>query len=374
MIDRKSLFKDLKRIVLKLGTRVIMRDDNTLDTALLGRIADEVWALNKGEIEVAIVSSGAIGIGMGRLGLKARPRSIPPLQAAAAVGQNLLMHHYELAFRRRGMPIGQVLLTADDLRDRGRYVNVRNTLNTLFRYKAVPVLNENDSLAVEEIKVGDNDTLSAYVANLIGADLLVVFSDVEGLFSSDPRRGPKPELVKVVTEITPEIEGLAGSAGTEVGIGGMGTKIKAAKIVTGSGEMMIIVDGKRTSLLDIVDGAEAGTLFLPTSRRMTGRKRWIAFTPDKKGAVTVDDGAARAIVEGGKSLLPSGIVGVRGAFEVGEMIGIEDRSGVELARGLVRYSSEEVSRICGRKSAEIEEVLGYKVSDEIAHRDDLVVL
>jgi len=373
-MDRRSLFENVRRVVVKLGSRVITSSDNSPDVRMLGRLAGEVGRLQKRGVEVVLVSSGAIGAGMGELGLKTRPRTIPDLQAAAAVGQNLLMHHYKMVFQRHGIAIGQVLLTADDLRDRARYVNARNTLITLFGYGVLPIVNENDSVAVDEIKVGDNDTLSAYVTHMIGADLLILLSDVDGLFSSDPRKDGRSRRIEVVEEITPQIEALAGEPGTDVGIGGMRTKLRAAKIVTWSGEMMVIAHGRRTSLLDLLDGAAVGTLFLPKNERMTDRKRWIAFVQDQKGSVVVDDGARVAIIEKGKSLLPSGILSVKGEFEMGEMIGIEDRTGYELARGLSRYSSEAVGRIRGRHSSEIEGILGYWTGDEVTHRDDLVVL
>ena len=373
-MDRTSLFANIRRIVVKLGSRVITSSDNSPDVRVLGRLAGETARLRERGVEVVLVSSGAIGAGLGELGLRTRPQTIPELQAAAAVGQNLLMHHYKMVFQRHGIAIGQVLLTADDLLDRARYVNARNTLTTLFRYGVVPIINENDSVAVDETKVGDNDTLSAYVTHMIAADLLVLLSDVDGLFSSDPRKGDSPQRIEVVEAITPEIEALAGEPGTEVGIGGMRTKLRAAKIVTWSGEMMVIAHGRRTSLPDLLDGAAIGTLFLPRNERMTDRKRWIAFVQDQKGSVMVDGGARVAVMEKGKSLLPSGILAVKGEFEAGEMIGIEDETGYELARGLSRYSSADVDRIRGRHSSEIERILGYWTGDEVTHRDDLVVL
>ena len=373
-MNRTSLFENIRRIVVKLGSRVITSSDNSPDVRVLGRLAGETARLRERGVEVVLVSSGAIGAGMGELGLRTRPQTIPELQAAAAVGQNLLMHHYKVVFQRHGIAIGQVLLTADDLLDRARYVNARNTLTTLFRYGVVPIINENDSVGVDETKVGDNDTLSAYVTHMIGADLLVLLSDVDGLFSSDPRKGDSPQRIEVVEAITPEIEALAGEPTTEVGIGGMRTKLRAAKIVTWSGEMMVIAHGRRTNLLDLLDGAPVGTLFLPRNERMTDRKRWIAFVRDQKGSVVVDGGARVAVMKKGKSLLPSGILAVKGEFEAGEMIGIEDETGYELARGLSRYSSADVDRIRGRHSSEIERVLGYWAGDEVTHRDDLVVL
>lgn len=376
MSDRKSLFRNVKRLVVKLGTRVITVRDNALNAERIERVADDVAALRGRGVEVAVVTSGAIGAGMGRLGLSARPKAIPELQAAAAVGQSLLMNAYKLAFRRHGLTVGQILLTADDLRDRARYVNARNTLEALFRFNAVPIVNENDSVAVDElldIRVGDNDTLSAYVANLVRADLLVLFSDVDGLYSGDPRKDSDARLIPVVDRITPDLLALAGGSGSDVGVGGMRTKLRAAQIVTTAGGMMVIADGASVSLPDLLDGRETGTVFLPRAGRLTDRKRWIAFAPARKGAVIVDDGAARAIGQDGKSLLPSGILEVRGTFDAGEIIDVRHRQET-VARGLARYSSEEVQKIRGLRSSQIAPALGRSGGDEVIHRDDMVVL
>ncbi len=377
-MDRKTLFKDIRRVVVKLGTTVITRQDNLLDQDVIRRLSEEISGLRRRGMQVAVVSSGAISAGMGRLGMKRRPVTIPDLQAAAAVGQNLLMHNYKIAFREYGITIAQVLLTADDLKDRPRYVNARNTLAALFKYGVVPVLNANDSVAMDEIKVGDNDTLAAYVTNLIEAQLLVILSDVDGLYSGDPGRGVQSEndhsLIEVVEEIDDKFESFCGGPGSDVGVGGFKAKIRAARIVTMSGEMLVIANGKRHSLSEIVQGENIGTLFLPVRKKMTGRKRWIAFAIGGEGSLIVDPGAVRAIVKGGKSLLPSGIVGIRGNFDAGEMVKIEDESGRELARGLARYSCAEVDKIRGRRSSEIEDALGYRRDDEVIHRDDIVVL
>ena len=376
MSDRKALFKSIKRLVVKLGTRVITVGDNALSEERIARVADDVAALRRRGVEVAVVTSGAIGAGMGRLGLAARPKAIPELQAAAAVGQSLLMNAYERAFRRHDLTVGQILLTADDLRERARYVNARNTLDALFRLKAVPIINENDSVAVDElldIRVGDNDTLSACVANLIGADLLVLFSDVDGLYSGDPRTDADARRIPVVERITPDLFALAGGSGSDVGVGGMRTKLRAAEIVTTAGGMMVIADGANVDLPGLLDGQETGTLFLPRAERLADRKRWIAFAPARKGAVVVDDGAARAVGQNGKSLLPSGIVEVRGEFDAGEIIDVRHRQEV-VARGLARYASDEVKKILGLKSSQIADALGHPGADEVIHRDDMVVL
>ena len=375
MSERSALFRKIKRVVVKLGTRVVTMGDNTLSNERIERIAEEVTRLRQSGLQVALVTSGAIGAGMSRLGLSVRPKAIPELQASAAVGQSLLMNAYKLAFRRQGTTVGQILLTADDLRERARYVNARNTLEALFRFNVVPIINENDSVAVDEIldiRVGDNDTLSAYVTNLIRADLLVLFSDVEGLFSGDPRRDPGARLIPEVAEITPELLRCAGGSGSDVGVGGMRTKLRAAEIVTGAGGMVVIADGGSARLLDVLDGQMVGTLFLPKPGGLNERKRWIAFAPAKNGSVVVDDGAARAIGELGKSLLPSGIVEVRGRFEAGEIIDVQHRREA-VARGLTRYSAEEVEKIRGLRSSQIAPVLGRPGDPEVIHRDDMVV-
>jgi len=373
MMNRRERFKNIRKVVVKVGTSVLTSGDD-LDIGYIQRLAGEIAELRRRGTDIILVSSGAISAGMGQLSLKTRPRSIPQLQAAAAVGQNRLMHNYQVAFEQHGLTIAQILLTADDLKDRQRYLNARNTLLTLWGYGIIPIVNENDSVATEEIRVGDNDSLSAQVANLIDADLLIILSDIDGLLSGDPRKCPDASLISTVSEITLQIERFAGKAGREYAIGGMKTKIQAAKIVTSSGEMMVIANGRKDSLIDILEGKQIGTLFLPQGDRMSCRKRWIAFTLEKKGSLIADEGAINAIVGRGKSLLPSGIVDVQGKFKTGEAVGIEDRSGKEIARGLVNYSSDEVKMILGKKSYQIEDILGYCYYEEVIHRDNLVVL
>ena len=370
---RKGLFENVRRVVVKLGTRVVTVHDNALNLQVIDSLAEDVVQLQNRGVRVAIVSSGAVGAGMGRLGLKVRPRRIPELQATAAVGQGLLMNAYKLAFRRRRTPTGQVLLTSDDVEDRWRYVNARNTLSALFRFGAVPIINENDSVAVEENKVGDNDRLSSLVAHLIDADLLVVLTDVDGLYSDDPARNGNAKLISRVEEVTPELIARAGKPGSAVSLGGMRTKLQAAQSVTRGGRMMVIANGHRVRISDILRGAEIGTLFFADRCRLTDRKLWIANTR-RKGAVVVDDGAVEAIGKRGRSLLPSGVLEVIGTFDAGELIGVENTYRVEVARGLVRYGSAEVRKIQGKKTSEIADVLEEAGSEEIIHRDDLVVL
>jgi len=371
--DRSSLFQGVKRVVVKLGTRVVTVHDYTLNLRIIERLACEVSQLTKAGIQVAVVSSGAVGAGMGRLGLKERPRKIPELQATAAVGQGLLMNAYKLAFREFQLPIGQVLITAEDLDDRQRYVNARNTLEALLRLGAVPVVNENDSVAVEEMKVGDNDRISALVAHLVDAELLVILTDVEGLYSGDPALRGDAELIREVSSVTKDLLDRAGSAGSAVSLGGMRAKLQAAESATSGGRMTVIANGHNTGLSEILEGKEVGTLFLADKRHLNDRKLWIVNSR-KKGAVVIDQGAADAVGERGKSLLPSGILAVRGKFEAGEMIGVEGDDGTEVARGLVRYGSGDVRKILGRKTSEIPEILTGMPGEEVIHRDDMVVL
>jgi glutamate 5-kinase len=372
-IDRKSVLKDVQRVILKLGTRVVTVHDNELDRAFIDNVAAEVASLMKEGYQVAIVSSGAVAAGMGRLGLKERPLRIPELQATAAVGQGLLMNAYKLAFREHNVAIGQVLLTDDGLADRWRYVNAKNTLEALFKFGVVPVVNENDSVAVEENKVGDNDRLSALVTHLVEAQMLVTYTTVDGLFTGDPTRSPDAEHIPVVEKVTPEMIAAAGSAGGAVSLGGMRTKLQAVTSVTHGGGTVVIADGRKASLRGILAGDDVGTLFLPTCTGVQGKKRWLANTRNK-GLVVVDAGASAALREGGKSLLASGIIRVDGDFDEGELIAIEDDAGQEIGRGLVRYRSEDVETIQGKRSDEISRILGGRAAEAVIHRDDMVIL
>lgn len=363
-----------RRLVVKVGTSTVTHATGKLNLGGLDRIVRQVAdAANAGH-EVVLVSSGAVGAGLGRLGWKRRPETIPEKQAVAAVGQSLLMQIYEKLFQEYGLTIAQVLLTRGDVADRRRYLNARTTLLTLLGYGVVPIINENDTVAIEELRIGDNDTLSALVASLISADLLVILSDIDGLYTSDPHREPSATLISRVEEITPEIEALAGGAGTARGTGGMATKIAAAKIATSSGVNMVIANAGRPSVLsDILAGAEVGTLF-PARERLLSRKQWIAFNVAPAGSVIVDEGARRAVQERGKSLLPSGLLDVIGEFEAGDAVALAGPDGVEFARGLSNYSSADLRRLKGRHSAELPGILGGRLYEEAIHRDNLVLL
>jgi glutamate 5-kinase len=364
----------LRRVVVKVGSGLVAEAGVGPDPVRIGRLAAELAAVSARPLEVALVSSGAIASGTARLGLKDRPRSIPEKQAAAAVGQMALMWHYEQAFATHGRRVAQVLLTGEDVSDRTRYLNARNTLLTLLDYGVLPIINENDTVAVEEIKVGDNDNLAALVGYLIEADLLILLSDTDGLYTGDPNRDPAARRIETVEVVTPELERLGGTQGP-LGTGGMATKLQAAQKAMAAGIPMVIADGRRPGVLQaLLDGEPLGTYFKPRDDRLTARKRWIAYAIPAQGILQVDPGARRALVEGGKSLLPSGVVTVGGEFSAGDAVSIRDAEGREFARGIVNYDAREVGLIMGAKTGDIERLLGYRVVDEVVHRDDLVIL
>jgi len=365
----------VRRVVVKVGSGLITVAGQGPSSGAIAALAGDLSSLVKDRREVALVSSGAIATGMARLGLSARPRSIPEKQAAAAVGQSSLMWHYEQAFKGHGIQVGQVLLTGQDIADRGRYLNARNTLLALLGFGVLPVVNENDTVAVDEIKVGDNDNLAAHVAHLIDADLLVLLTDVDGLYTGDPRRDPSARRLETVLAITDDIQRLAFDATSNVSVGGMSTKLQAAEKANASGIPMIIARGSEPSVLQrLLAGEALGTYFQPRDDRLAARKRWIAFAVPPQGRLTVDAGAKKALTERGKSLLPSGVTLVEGEFPAGAVVALVEPDGQEFARGLVNYDAHEVERIRGMKTNEIEKTLGYKGCDEVIHRDNLVVL
>jgi glutamate 5-kinase len=363
-----------KRLVVKVGTSSVTHPTGKLNLSGLEQVVRQVADAANAGWEVALVTSGAVGAGLGRLGWSRRPVTIPEKQAVAAVGQSLLMQVYEKLFGAYGLTIAQILLTREDVADRRRYLNARTTLLTLLSYGVVPVINENDTVAVEELKFGDNDTLSALVAGLVSADLLVILSDIDGLYTADPRFCPEARLLPRVEEITPEIEALAGGAGTAGGTGGMATKLAAARIATSCGVNVVIANAARPAVLqNALAGTAVGTWF-PARERLVARKRWIAFNVPPAGRLIVDDGARRALAERGKSLLPSGLLAVEGEFEAGDAVAILGPDGVNFARGLTNYSSTDLDRVKGLHSAELAEVLGERFYEEVVHRDNLVLL
>lgn len=358
-----------------MGTSVIGDERGRLDGRAMKAIVDEVAVLVKEGRQPLLVSSGAIAAGVEALGLMKRPTSIPKLQAAASVGQGLLVHRYSELFAQHGIPVGQVLLTAFDTTHRQQYLNARNTLTKLIEYGAVPVINENDTTAVDEIKFGDNDTLAAMVSLLAKANMLILLSDIPGLHTDDPRVSKQAELLPQIDEITDTVEALAGGVGSTFGSGGMVTKIQAAKIVTSAGIAMVIADGREKNVIRrIVAGEEVGTYFAPGAKCIADRKLWIAYGRIPQGAVVVDDGAREALCFQGRSLLPAGVLQVRGRFSVGDAVDVADSSGRVFARGLTNFASGELERIKGLRTDEVAAVLPGQEDEEVVHRDCLTIL
>lgn len=374
-LEREAL-KAAKRIVVKVGTSTITYSNGKRNFSQIDRLARELSDLQNQGKEMILVTSGAVAVGVDRLGLAKKPDTIPGKQAAAAVGQGVLMHTYEKFFADYGQVVAQVLLTKTESLDRHRYTNSRNTFMELLRQRVIPIVNENDVVALDELKIGDNDNMSALVAGIVDADLVIILSDVDGLYTANPQTHPEAELVHTVTEITPAIEESAGGAGTLRGTGGMATKIQAAKAATSSGINLVIASGtEKNAVPRIVAGEEIGTLFVSRENRLQFRKRWLAFGARIMGSIIVDEGCCKALHKaGGCSILPAGITGVEGNFEAGSTVSVKDAQGHEMARGLVHYSSEELAKIKGCRSGEIEELLGHKNFDEVIHRDDLVIL
>lgn len=365
----------VQRLVVKIGSSTLTTQQHKLDDAVVTQLVEDVSELRSQGLEVAVVTSGAVAAGMGRLELDKRPDPIAQLQALAAIGQVLLMDIYKDKFHRRGVPVGQVLLTAEDiLGDRHRYVHLENTFRNLFDYGAVPLINENDSVAVAELrrKLGENDILAAYVTNLIRADMLVIFSDVEGLYHAFGPHGPEGTLVNQVTSDSLDLEGMIGRSLNGRGRGGMATKLRAARLLMACGEMAVIAHGRKHRLRHILAGREQGTLFLPTGRKLNSRHRWIGFASQCRGSAVIDRGAQRAIAEQDKSLLPVGVVACEGEFAAGDVVQVIGKHGEKLGRGLCRYSASELRRILGLSSPEVASALGHPAR-EVIHRDDLVL-
>jgi glutamate 5-kinase len=372
---RDEILKQAKRIVVKIGSSLVSSRDAGLQPDRIDRLADEIAALRSGNREVLIVSSGAIISGIKKLALKDYPKSLPVKQAAAAVGQSRLMWAYEKSFERLGLQVAQILLTHQDLADRRRFLNARHTLAALIDFGVIPIINENDTVAVEEIRVGDNDSLAAEVAHLVDADLLVILSDIDGFFTEDPRKNPSAQLIPLITEINEDIERRAGVSTTFEGTGGMATKIRAAKKVGEYGVATLILNGQRAGLLTtVLSGGDGGSLFLAKERRLTSRKHWIGYTLRPRGTIRLDQGAVEALAKRGKSLLASGILNVSGLFEAGDPVTCLDQDGKEFAKGLVNFSSDTLGKIKGLKTVEIQKRLGPQEYEEVIHRDNLVIL
>lgn len=358
-----------KKVVIKIGTSVLAKKEGTIDKSVIQGMADQISYLVDKGVKVVLVSSGAIGAGLGVLNLKGVPKSLSDLQAIAAVGQNELMHLYSEAFKKKNYLIGQILLTQEDFNERRRYLNIKYTLDTLLSKRIVPIVNENDTVSTEEIKCGDNDRLSSLVTDLCEADALIVLSDVDGLYDEEGK------VIKSVENITDDIKKLAGDKCSRFTKGGMATKLDAAERVTASGMDCFIANGRGDrSVLNVLEGKGVLTYFKAKEVKAKAKKRWIAYSSKVRGKIIVDDGAKKALTASNKSLLATGITGKEGSFKAGDVVGVADSKNKEFGRGLINYSSKEVEKIKGLKTGEIEKALGYKDHDEVIHRDNLVIL
>ena len=367
-LPRREAVAGARRIVVKVGTAALTVPQGRLDEAFVESLSGQIAGTLRGGLDVALVSSGAIGAGMAELDLPARPKTLPMLQATAAVGQGQLMRTFHDAFARCGVRVAQVLVTRDDFEDRTRYLNIRNTLGALGKYGALAIINENDTVAVDEIRFGENDVLAAIVANLLGADLLVLLSVVDGVMKDG-------EVLDVIERVDDETMSLVTGGRAGFGTGGMGTKLRAADMVTRAGEAAVIANAHTPNVLTrILAGERVGTVFVPAGRKMSSRRRWIGLTTRPAGAITVDDGAARALTERGKSLLPSGITAIEGRFVKGALVAVVTADGREIARGLTNYSAEQIEKIKGLKTARIAGVLGDKPYNAVVHRDNMTVV
>ncbi|MES9851612.1 MAG: glutamate 5-kinase [Candidatus Thiodiazotropha sp. L084R] len=374
MISREKITSS-RRWVIKIGSALLTADGKGLSHDLLSAWVEQMSALRHAGNEVVLVSSGAVAEGMSRMGWRARPHNLNELQAAAAIGQMGLVHAWEAGFQKYDLHTAQILLTRDDLENRSRYLNGRSTLRTLLELGVIPVVNENDTVTTDELRFGDNDTLAALVANLIEADLLVLLTDQEGLFDADPRFNPDASMIKMTRVDNPQLDAVAGGSASGLGLGGMVTKVRAARLAARSGTGTIIASGRTQHVLDAISrGEEVGTLLVPVQERQAARKRWLAGQLQPRGSLTLDDGAVRVLREQGSSLLAVGVSDVQGDFARGEVVVCLDHAGNEVARGLVNYNAQETMRLKGKPSNRIEEVLGYVDEDELIHRDNLVIL
>ncbi|GAA6169296.1 glutamate 5-kinase [Sessilibacter corallicola] len=370
----RSSLKSRKRWVIKIGSALLTDNGRKLDRPAIENWVKQISGLHANDIEIILVSSGAVAAGMNRLGWTTRPTSIHDLQAAAAVGQMSLVQTYQEAFGCYSIHTAQILLDHDDLSNRERYINARSTLNTLVGIKAIPVVNENDTVVTDEIRFGDNDSLAALVANLVDADLLVILTDQDGMYTADPRSNPDATLISETDANAAELDAMAGGGTGALGTGGMQTKVRAARLAARSGTDTLIVGGKIENVISrLYDGENLGTLLLANQQPVQARKQWLAGHLQTRGSLVLDDGAVRVLKRDGRSLLAVGVSKAVGQFKRGDMVVCVDKSGVEIARGLVNYSAREVELIKGQPTESIETLLGYKDEDELIHRDNLVV-
>ncbi|MGA2478405.1 MAG: glutamate 5-kinase [Spirochaetia bacterium] len=387
MATTREQITHARRIVIKVGTRVATEGDNAFSAGVIGSLVRQVSARSRAPraaeapgrpesgCSFIIVSSGAIALGLNRMGMTDRPKELSFLQAAAAMGQSRLMHAYEREFEAAQRETAQILLTYEDIRSRARYLNIRNTIFTLWSFGVVPIVNENDTVSFAEIRFGDNDIISAHLANMLDADLLVMLTDTDGVYDMNPKLHADAQPLRTVEKVTDAVLAGAAGKGSDFSTGGMESKIRAADIATRGGVGVVIARGDGLDLGGILSGAEIGTWFVPAKRRMRGRKKWMAFNPQTEGAIVVDGGAEKAILSQGRSLLPAGVKGIRGAFAMGSVISIIDEQGREVARGLSNFSSEELEKIRGLNTKRIPEVLGAEAAfEEVVHRDNLVIV
>jgi len=374
-VSRTKYTKEAKRWVIKIGSALLTKDGKGLDYAAIEDWSEQIAQLRQQGIEIILVSSGSVAEGMSRMGWTKRPTELAELQAAAAIGQTGLIEAYESQFKKHGIQAAQILLTHDDISNRKRYLNARNTLRALLKFKALPIINENDTVALEEMRLGDNDTLAALAANLIEADLLVILTDQEGLFDKDPRHHDDAKLISEDSASNADLLKFVGDISTSIGSGGMGTKLTAAKRAAHSGCATIIASGREEKVLQrLAKGEEIGTLLKPDKTQITARKQWIAGQVQVNGVLILDQGASQAIQKNGTSLLPIGIESSEGKFERGDVIDCKNPDGKIIARGVVNYSHKEVSQLYKTPSDQILHILGYAGEAEVIHRDNLVVL
>lgn len=371
---REEILKNIQKIVVKVGTSTLTKEDGNLNIEKIKKIVSELSNLSDKGYDVVLVTSGAVGAGMGRLNMTERPKTLSEKQALASVGQVALTHLYQMLFQEYGKIIGQLLLTKGDFSDRRRYLNARNVCNTLLKNKIVPIINENDAVVANEIKVGDNDTLSALVSGLIDADLLIILSDVQGLYNKNPQKYEDANLIEIVGKIDEDIRKTAGGEGSKFGTGGMITKIIAAEMATKIGTNMVIASGEDPrNITRIVERENIGTLFTKKHKKISSKKYWLAYGTNKKGVLIIDEGAEKALFKG-KSLLPVGIKEIEGDFEKGTVVKIMNLKNEAVATGISNYSSDEIGLIRGHKSENIEKILGHKYDDVVVHIDNMVII
>jgi len=371
---REEILKNIQKIVVKVGTSTLTKEDGNLNIEKIKKIVSELSNLSDKGYDVVLVTSGAVGAGMGRLNMTERPKTLSEKQALASVGQVALTHLYQMLFQEYGKIIGQLLLTKGDFSDRRRYLNARNVCNTLLKNKIVPIINENDAVVANEIKVGDNDTLSALVSGLIDADLLIILSDVQGLYNKNPQKYEDANLIEIVGKIDEDIRKTAGGEGSKFGTGGMITKIIAAEMATKIGTNMVIASGEDPrNITRIVEKENIGTLFTKKHKKISSKKYWLAYGTNKKGVLIIDEGAEKALFKG-KSLLPVGIKEIEGDFEKGTVVKIMNLKNETVATGISNYSSDEIGLIKGHKSENIEKILGHKYDDVVIHIDNMVII